>query len=223
MAVQAALRNWFGCWGLPAELRVDNGYPWGSSGDLPPALALWVIGLGVTVTWNPPRRPTANAKIERTHSLADQWAEPERCTTLTQLQAQLDWASQLQREHYPAVHGHTRCSAFPGLAHSGRPYVAADEGALWAVDRVQDFLGAAGRHWTRRANPTGQISLYDWHYSVGRCYARQSVSVCFDPQAASWQITNDAGEIIATHPALQLTPERICHLTVAGRPTPLGA
>jgi len=202
---------------------VDNGYPWGSSGDLPPALALWVIGLGVAVTWNPPRRPTANAKIERTHSLADQWAEPERCTTLGQLQAQLDWASQLQRERYPAVHGRTRWSVFPGLAHSGRPYAPADELALWDVSRVYAFLGMTEQQWPRRVDARGQISLYNRAYTVGRRYARLSVSVRFDPPSAAWQISHEAGAIIARLPALQLTAERICNLTVVGRPTPPGA
>jgi hypothetical protein len=155
--------------------------------------------------------------------LADQWAEPERCATPAQLQAQVDWASQLQRERYPAVHGRTRCSAFPGLAHSGRSYTPADEASLWEVSRVYAFLGAAEQHWTRRANVTGQISLYNRAYTVGGRFARQSVSVRFDPQAAAWQMTNDAGEIIASHPALQLTPERICSLTVLGRPTQPGA
>jgi hypothetical protein len=222
-AVQAALRNWFTRWGLPAELRVDNGYPWGSSGDLPPALALWVIGLGVSVSWNPPRRPTTNAKIERTHGLADQWAEPERCATLARLQAQLDWASQLQREHYPAVQGRTRCSAFPGLAHSGRPYTPTDEAALWQASRVYAFLGAAESHWNRRVSATGQLSLYNRNYTVGRSYARQTLTVRFDPQAIHWHMLNDAGELIRTHPARQLTPERICSLTMVGRPAPEGA
>src|SRR5271157_1101411 len=31
---------------MPARIRVDNGTPWGSAGDLPTDLALWLFGLG---------------------------------------------------------------------------------------------------------------------------------------------------------------------------------
>ena len=53
-AVQQQLRVAFTRWGLPSCLRVDNGKPWGSWSDLPPALALWVIGLGIDMLWNDP-------------------------------------------------------------------------------------------------------------------------------------------------------------------------
>jgi hypothetical protein len=36
------LRDAFARWGLPAQLRVDNGTPWGATGGLPPALVLWL-------------------------------------------------------------------------------------------------------------------------------------------------------------------------------------
>ena len=52
--VQRRLRRAFECRGLPRSLRVDNGKPWGSWSDLPPPLALWLIGLGVAVIWNDP-------------------------------------------------------------------------------------------------------------------------------------------------------------------------
>ena len=42
--VRTALRQAFRRWGRPLRLRVDNGVPWGSSGDLPPDLALWLLG-----------------------------------------------------------------------------------------------------------------------------------------------------------------------------------
>jgi hypothetical protein len=43
------LRRAFADWGRPERFRVDNGVPWGSWGDLPTDLALWLIGLGVGV------------------------------------------------------------------------------------------------------------------------------------------------------------------------------
>ena len=77
--VQQQLRAGFRRWGLPEALRVDNGSPWGSWSDLPPPLALWLVGLGLRLLWNPPRRPQANGVVERSHGVAQAWAEPRRC------------------------------------------------------------------------------------------------------------------------------------------------
>src|SRR5271157_5277768 len=74
-AIQAMFRHVFVRWGLPDRVRVDNGYPWGSSRDLPPELALWLIGLGVEPIWNPPAQPTRNPKVERSNGLTQQWGE----------------------------------------------------------------------------------------------------------------------------------------------------
>src|SRR5438132_5785588 len=56
-AVQEQLRLAFGHWGLPGRFRVDNGWPWGSHGDFPTELSLWLIGLGLGIHWNNPRSP----------------------------------------------------------------------------------------------------------------------------------------------------------------------
>ena len=58
--VQQRLRRAFTRGGRPERLRIDNGAPWGSAGD-PTDLALWLIGLGVAMDWNPPRPPQATA------------------------------------------------------------------------------------------------------------------------------------------------------------------
>lgn len=55
--VQQQLRESFTQWGLPWAMRVDNGTPWGARGDLPTPLAMWLIGLGIEMAWNPPRQP----------------------------------------------------------------------------------------------------------------------------------------------------------------------
>ena len=60
--IQAMFRRVFVRWGLPDRVRVDNGYPWGTSRDLPSELALWLIGLGVEPIWNPPGQPTQQSQ-----------------------------------------------------------------------------------------------------------------------------------------------------------------
>src|ERR671934_175688 len=71
--VQPLLRQAFGRWGLPGGLRVDNGKPWGSWSDLPTALALWLLGLGIELHWNPPRQPQRNGVVERSQGTGKRW------------------------------------------------------------------------------------------------------------------------------------------------------
>ena len=78
-AIRDMFRRTFTRWGLPEAVRVDNGYPWGSPRDLPTELALWLIGLGVAVIWNPPAQPRKNPKVERCQGVAAAWAEPQAC------------------------------------------------------------------------------------------------------------------------------------------------
>src|SRR5947209_9387768 len=115
---QAQLRRAFARWGRPERFRVDNGVPWGSAGDLPTDLALWLIGLGIGVDWNPPRRPQDNGVVERSQGTAKRWAEPRACATAEELQRRLEEMDEIQRREYPSVRGRSRLEAFPGLAHS---------------------------------------------------------------------------------------------------------
>ena len=121
-AVREQLRLAFARWGLPRRLRVDNGAPWGSTGDFPTELALWVIGLGVEMHWNAPRSPQENGVVERSQGTSNRWGEPWTCDTPTELQWRPDRMDRLHRESYPYQQRLSRMAFFPGLAHSGRPY-----------------------------------------------------------------------------------------------------
>src|SRR5262245_4261113 len=105
VAVQAELRNVFARWGLPATLRVDNGGPWGSAGDWPPDLALWLLGLGLEIHWNDPHAPEQNGVVERSQGTGKRWAEPEQCATPAELHQRLQEMDGIQREVYPSIEG----------------------------------------------------------------------------------------------------------------------
>lgn len=119
--VSEFLRDCFERWGLPKAIRVDNGSPWATQSDVPSALALWLVGLGVKVLVNRPRRCTDNAIVERGHGVLSKWVEPQRVDNGQALQAQLDWAIEIQRERYPAFKGKTRLAVFPDLLQTIRP------------------------------------------------------------------------------------------------------
>jgi len=213
LAVQAALRAVFPQWGLPDRIRVDNGPPWGSSSDLPPALALWWIGLGIGVIWNRPYHAQANGFVERFHGLLDAWGEPAACADHQAWATQVAWVVATQRERYPAIAGRSRLAAFPALQVPRRAYTPAQEPAEWDLGRVYAHLAA--ERWPRWVNQSGQITLYRRVYSVGRAWAGRQVWVRFAPQDATWVIDSEDGRALARHPAGELTAERIRALAVS--------
>jgi hypothetical protein len=213
--VPAELRRAFARWGRPGTVRVDNGGPWGSAGDLPPDLALWLIGLGVGVHWNDPHAPAQNGVVERSQGTGQRWAEPGRCDSVAELQRRLRAMDALQRDAYPSIEGTSRAAAFPGLRHSGRPYTPAWEGRHWAHRRALDHL--AGYAVVRRVDQNGDVSLYHRPHYVGSLHRGTRVYVMVDPVRVQWVFTDVRGQQLRVRPADELSARRIRTLTVANR------
>lgn len=209
------LRRAFERWGRPRRIRVDNGKPWGLSNGLPPPLALWLIGLGVDVIWNTPRRPQENGVVERSQGTAKRWAEPRACRNPAELQARLDADDQRQRERYPVARGLSRWELFPRLAHSGRPYREAEEDDVWSLRRSRDHL--AGLATPRRVDGQGKISVYNRNLYMGAKLAGQRVWVQFDPELGEWLITSEAGQQLRTHAAPEISEESLRSPCSTGR------
>jgi hypothetical protein len=207
-------RRLFTRWGLPRTVRVDNGHPWGLNRGLPPALALWLIGLDVTVEWIDPGQPRQNPHIERGNGVTQQWAEPSSCDTRSRLQSRLHKECAVQRERYPSVAGMPRSEAYPGLRHSGRPYHAGDERRMWDLSRVDRFL--AERTLYRRANARGAISVYNTPRYLGRAHRGAEVRVRFDPSDRQWVVSDLGGRELKRLPAPELSRARILALDVGG-------
>jgi len=213
--VQAELRHMFSRWGQPGAVRVDNGSPWGSSGDWPTALALWLIGLGLDMIWNDACRPQQNGVVERSQGTGKRWAEPGQCDTPAALQNGLDDTDRLQREHYPYRGTASRLTVYPQLVHSGRVYQAAHETQTWqwqrALDHLADYLQP------RQVDRSGTISVLNRTQYVGKTYAGQTVWVRFDPVAHHWILADGRGTQIRVKEAPELSAANICQLQVAGK------
>src|SRR5262249_21574521 len=158
-AVQDELRRAFRRWGLPLRFRVDNGGPWGSSGDLPTDLAWWLLGLGIDLQFIPPCRPDKNGVVERSQGTGKRWAEPWVCATRAELQRHLDEMDGILREEYPSIAGQSRQEAFPDLTHSGRLYRTAGERRQWDLEKV--LVRLAEYAVVRRVDRSGMVSLYN--------------------------------------------------------------
>jgi hypothetical protein len=210
---QEALRAAFARWGLPGRIRVDNGAPWGATGGLPTAWAMWLVGLGVGVTWNPPRRPRDNAVVERSQGVGQGWLEPGTCGSAAELQRRADESDAIRRGEYPAFGSRTRLEEFPGLRHSGRRYSRRTEARLWDLQRVLDWLG--GHPVSRQVSRDGKVSVDDRNLWVGRRWVGHQVWVELDPEARMWLIRDANGAVLNRAAATELTAERIRGLAVS--------
>jgi hypothetical protein len=209
------LRHSFQRWGRPQRLRVDNGPPWGSRGDLPTDLVCWLAGLGVEVTANPPRKPEDNGVVERSQWVGKQWCEPWTCRSSVELQERLEVMDRVQRERYPSIGGRSRLEAYPGLKHSGRPYDPVQEEASWDLGKVWELVGK--HRVPRRVEGRGQVSVYNRPYSVGVAWARQIIWVGFDPQEGAWTFQDERGHEIRRKVARELSLESVRKMEVTNR------
>lgn len=70
ITVQEALTDTFRRYGLPVRMNMDNGSPWGNpNGDSRglSTFSLWLVRLGIQVSFSAPAHPQTNGKEERFH------------------------------------------------------------------------------------------------------------------------------------------------------------
>jgi hypothetical protein len=213
--VQQSLREVFTRWGLPALLRLDNGYPWGHRNELPTALALWLAGLRVELHFNPPRQPQDNGVVEKSHGTSVNWVEPQQCFSVETLQVALLESDQLQRQEYPLVAGKSRWELFAGLGQKHREYDPQQEAQQWQEALAQTHLSRALV--TRRVSVQGKVSVYARDYQVGLQHKGKKVFVQFDSDTREWLFTNAEGVRLCQHPAEQITRERIRELSISAK------
>jgi transposase InsO family protein len=213
--VQETLRLVFSQWGMPRNFRVDNGAPWGSKGDWPTDLALWLIGLGIDMIWNPARRPQDNGVVERSQGTGKRWGEPETCMDADELQRRLDEMDRIQREVYPSINGQSRLLAYPGLQQNDRPYSKGWEKRNWNLQKVLDHM--ADEHALRRVDRKGQVSIYGRSHYVGKPYQGQDVYVFLDPVDREWVVATAEGVQLRRRAAEEITQDRILKLQVTNR------
>jgi hypothetical protein len=213
--VQKQFRQVFTRWGRPESLRLDNGHPWANWNDLPTALALWLVGLGVDLIFNPPRQPQHNGVVEKSQDTGQRWCEPHDCHTAAQLQTRLDEMDRLQREEYPSLQGRSRIQVFPGLQQQSRPYTVAWEKNAWNLGRAQaylaDFVGL------RQATKQGQVSIYARRVSVGAGHRGKPVVIQYDASEQVWLLSDTEGRLLREVAAPEISRERIMALDISAK------
>jgi len=196
-------------------IRFDNGLPWGTTSQVPSALALWLVGLGMRPLFGRPRQSTDNAVVERAHGVLNSWVEPERCPNQAVLQARLTAFALFQRERYPACQPQTRLAAYPQLLDRPRPYATDQEAGCWSMQAVFEYL--ATFRFQRKIEINGRFTLFSRSYSVGREFKRRTLAIQMDPGAHQWVVYDDYGEALCRFEPQNLSYETITSLALASR------
>ena len=196
-------------------IRVDDGTPWGSTGDLAADLAPWLIGLAIDPWWNPPRRPPDGGAVERSRGTGKRWGDPESCDSAEQLQRRMDEHDEMQGATYPYREEEGRTQWWRGPTHGGRDYDPGQEEANWELRRVAAFLG--DRCVSRRVDQKGRISIYDRNPCVGKMNGQKEVQVILADEPSRWVVADEKGTTLGELAAPEVSAERIMALEVTNR------
>ena len=201
---QTALRLAFMDWGLPKRIQVDRAtifYDNVTKSPFPTRLHLWLIALGVDLSFSRPRMPTDQAISERSHQLwAKQCLEGQTFSSWQHLFEALNDRRRFLNQRMPCVsiNNQPPLIAFPGATHSGRPYRPEYEHEILDLSRVWQYL-AKGQYF-RRISSAGTFTIGGQQYYLDYTLAGQQIELSFDPDLVAFSCHNEASEWLAHIP-----------------------
>lgn len=205
--VQDTLRTAFTEWGMPLEIQSDHEevYTGAPGTDFPSRFTLWLAGLGLQHIPSRNHCPTDQSAVERNHrTLGDMAWKDELSAEVDRLQTRLDDCRQRYHRELPVraadCHGRPPLEVHRQAHHSGRPFHRALEWDLFDLARVDTYLAA--RVWTRQISASGNVSIGNHLYYVGRAHLNQPVSVRFLPATRSFRFQLTDGTLVAERRAV---------------------
>lgn len=183
-------------WGLPKEIKVDNGHPFVNTRgrDSPTKTILWWVGLGIEVIQNRPRCPQENGIVECLQGTMRQWSNPKEQMSIESLQERLDEESDFQRNHYriPSRNYKTRIELYPDLETNTRIY----DPKKFNMKLVDKYLAKKVFH--RSIKKAGNVKFLGEYEYVGTRYKGLNVTVTFDASQRLWYIRKQDGALLKT-------------------------
>jgi hypothetical protein len=181
---QLGLRCGFVSFGLPEGITLDHDsvfYDSKTGSPFPTLLHLWLIALGIQVSFLHRPPPAEHARIERMHQTVTRQAlAGQHFPSLLECQTWLDERRHFLNWDYPcrAWQGQAPLKACPQAQASPRPYRLEWEADLLDMQRVYAYL-AQGR-WFRVTSNVGMFTLGDQRYNAHTLYANQTLEITFD-------------------------------------------
>ncbi len=183
---QLVLRLAFTEWGLPDRLAVDHDsvfFDNRNPSPFPTRLHLWLIALGVELSFGRVGRPTDQGMTERSHQL---WYHQVLQGQSFPAQEALRQALQERRTFLNTA---LPCAtlgevpplvAYPEALTPRRFYRPDQEKELLSLERVFAYL--AKGTWFRLVSDVGTFRLAQTFYSLGPQWKRKQIEITFDPQ-----------------------------------------
>jgi hypothetical protein len=167
----------------------------------PTKLHLWLIGLGIEISFTRKRRPTDHAMIERTHQIMTRQALlGQKYSHQDALWSGLDARREVLNEELPVrTLKQAPLKAYPQAKHSGRFYQPQWEENLLDLERVGAYLGQ-GR-WFRRVKGNGHFTLGGHGYYIGNRFIGKMLEIHFESGTMSLKCQPEGSEEVIDLPA----------------------
>jgi len=189
-----AINKSFARWGLPRQIKVDNGRPFVHPQlmDTPTVAKLWWIGLGIEVIQNTPGCPQQNGGVECSQGILCRWSNPVSQADAQALQRRLDAEATFHRNGFRLSKrgNRTRLMIYPELETNERRYSPNN----FRIGRVHKWL--ANQVWQRRVRQNGEIKLLGQLIYISQRHKREQVDIVFDPIDKQWLVSLADGTIV---------------------------
>lgn len=180
-------------YGLPWRINFDNGTPWGSMqrSDRLTALSLWLIRLGIKVSFSKIRRPQTNGKIERFHlTLKNELLQFNYFWNIKETQRKFDeW-----RNEYNLERPHQALGMKPPISRYRMSERLYPQSLPPIIYRDTDVV--------RVVNKAGTISVKNKKFFVGEALYGLPIGLREEPEATKMAVYFCAQKIACIDPGL---------------------
>jgi transposase len=201
---QTVLRSTFMEWGLPKVLQVDHEsvfYDNRTKSPFPSRFHLWLIALGISLTFIRYNRPEDQGMTERSHQLwQKQVIQGHTFSGWPALYDALQERRAFLNHNLPcrSLGGRAPLAAYPDAIHSGSIYRLDYERDMLNLQAVYAYL-AQGR-WFRLVSHNGTFSLGGNVYYLGLPWRQHVVEITFQPDTQTLLVKAEAGDPIKSLP-----------------------
>lgn len=159
--VKIELERIFRTYGLPKRMTMDNGTPWGYSGNQKHTrLTAWLIKQGITVSHSRPYHPQTQGKLERFHrTLKLELLEEYNFSDFNNAQEGFDWWREMYNEDRP----HEAI----GLAVPSERYKVSE---LEYIENPKAYVYDSHLE-VRKVGQKGNISYKGHRYTIGEAFS----------------------------------------------------